>query len=293
MNPFFSFCVFIASRVFIQYLKSHPEDEQVTISLKFLIGSLGQMKKRNPLAESFLAQLDLDLNGTLDTPENIRKFQHTRKKGQVSYSYDFPLCPELMLGYRAIYLFLQSDIPPSGIKNDVCSLYRDPSQEPVFLPIVACNGYEHSPLDRHLPISVETFPGLPPQHGRSPPSLGSSEFPHHSLTTPPNSVQTPAHKISAQLPLHPQPPPHTGSMYLPPVDYFSEYNSNLAVHNNIQYQILKQFDGLDWDVTTAAYNGEGMNSVRLSSVGSGEHPHFNGMGVKPQDMNEFYPDNLS
>lgn len=62
MNPFISFCLYVAARVFIQYLKSRPGDEQVRASLQFLLTAMGHMKKLNPLTESFLVQLDIDLN---------------------------------------------------------------------------------------------------------------------------------------------------------------------------------------------------------------------------------------
>jgi hypothetical protein len=63
MNPFISFCLYVAARVFVQYLKSKPEDSQVGDSLRFLLSAMNAMKKKNPLTESFLVQLDVDLEG--------------------------------------------------------------------------------------------------------------------------------------------------------------------------------------------------------------------------------------
>lgn len=83
MNPFISFCLYVAARVFVQYLKSRPRDEQVRASLQFLLTAMGHLKKKNPLTESFLVQLDVDLTGSLDLPENSSKFPFTLKKGQV------------------------------------------------------------------------------------------------------------------------------------------------------------------------------------------------------------------
>lgn len=59
-----SFCLYISARVFVQYLKSRPDDSSVHSSLQFVIGALNAMKAKNPLTESFLVQLDVDLEGT-------------------------------------------------------------------------------------------------------------------------------------------------------------------------------------------------------------------------------------
>lgn len=62
-NPFTSFCLYVAARVFVQYLKSRPNDFQVKSSLHFLLNAMNVLKRRNPLTESFLVQLDVDLQG--------------------------------------------------------------------------------------------------------------------------------------------------------------------------------------------------------------------------------------
>ncbi|EJT68416.1 C6 transcription factor Prf [Gaeumannomyces tritici R3-111a-1] len=61
MNPFLSFCLYVSSRVFVQYLKSKPDDSQSADSLRFLLAAMNALKRRNPLTESFLVQLDVDL----------------------------------------------------------------------------------------------------------------------------------------------------------------------------------------------------------------------------------------
>lgn len=63
MNPFIAFCLYVAARVFVQYLKSRPEDQSVRASLDFLLGAMRALKRTNPLTESFLVQLDVDLGG--------------------------------------------------------------------------------------------------------------------------------------------------------------------------------------------------------------------------------------
>ncbi|KAJ5086633.1 hypothetical protein NUU61_007940 [Penicillium alfredii] len=65
LNPFMSFCLYIAARVFVQYLKSRPDDSTVQSSLQFVVSALNSMKTKNPLTESFLVQLEVDLEGTV------------------------------------------------------------------------------------------------------------------------------------------------------------------------------------------------------------------------------------
>jgi hypothetical protein len=61
MNPFISFTVYVAARVFVQYLKTRPKDQQMNSSLQFLLQAMQALRRKNPLTESFLVQLDLDL----------------------------------------------------------------------------------------------------------------------------------------------------------------------------------------------------------------------------------------
>ena len=84
MNPFISFCLYVAARVFVQYIKSRPEDEQVRASLRFLLQAMQVLKKKNPLTESFLVQLEVDLDGTgMDNPDKTSRFAYGLKKGVV------------------------------------------------------------------------------------------------------------------------------------------------------------------------------------------------------------------
>ena len=68
-----TFCLYVASRVFVQYLKSRPRDGQVKASLHFLITVMNIIKRRNPSTESFLVQLDVDLqNAGLEESRSLR-----------------------------------------------------------------------------------------------------------------------------------------------------------------------------------------------------------------------------
>ncbi|KAF2771761.1 hypothetical protein EJ03DRAFT_342143 [Teratosphaeria nubilosa] len=49
------------ARVFVQYMKSRPNDSQIKASLQFLLSAMHAIKRKNPLTESFLVQLDVDL----------------------------------------------------------------------------------------------------------------------------------------------------------------------------------------------------------------------------------------
>ncbi|RLM00469.1 hypothetical protein CFD26_107368 [Aspergillus turcosus] len=64
MNPFMSFCVYVAARVFVQYLQSRPDDSAARSSLQFFFSVLDALKNKNPMTESFLVQLDVDIEGT-------------------------------------------------------------------------------------------------------------------------------------------------------------------------------------------------------------------------------------
>ena len=64
MNPFMAFCLYVAARVFVQYLKKSPNDQEVRASLEFLLTAMSALKRKNPLTESFMVQLNLDIEGS-------------------------------------------------------------------------------------------------------------------------------------------------------------------------------------------------------------------------------------
>ena len=64
MNPYLPFCLFLAARVFVQLLKKVSEDSEVRSSLEFLLTAMDWLKRHNPLSESFLVQLTLDMRGS-------------------------------------------------------------------------------------------------------------------------------------------------------------------------------------------------------------------------------------
>lgn len=49
--------------MFVQYVKSRPDDTVVQSSLNFTIAALNALKNKNPLTETFLVQLEVDTEG--------------------------------------------------------------------------------------------------------------------------------------------------------------------------------------------------------------------------------------
>ena len=64
MNPFIAFCLYVAARVFVQYLKKMPNDQEVRQSLEFLLAAMRVIQGKNPLTESFIVQLKMDIEGS-------------------------------------------------------------------------------------------------------------------------------------------------------------------------------------------------------------------------------------
>ncbi|KIW52422.1 hypothetical protein PV05_08058 [Exophiala xenobiotica] len=97
MNPFLAFCLYVASRVFVQYLKARREDTAVKSSLHFLLAAMHVLKTKNPLTESFLVQLDVDLEGSgLDLPSNYSRWKFGRRPlGEVPANTDALKCTPL------------------------------------------------------------------------------------------------------------------------------------------------------------------------------------------------------
>lgn len=84
MNPFISFCVYVAARVFVQYLKTRPKDQQMHSSLQFLLTAMQALRRKNPLTESFLVQLDLDLESAGVQGFQPKPYQPPQTGGTVS-----------------------------------------------------------------------------------------------------------------------------------------------------------------------------------------------------------------
>ncbi|KAI4720324.1 hypothetical protein E4T48_03504 [Aureobasidium sp. EXF-10727] len=90
-NPFMAFSLYVAARVFVQYLKSRPRDDTARGSLHFLLSALQAMKKTNPLAESFIAQLDVDLE--VAGLEELRSLRVRAARAAQAQAADSMQCP--------------------------------------------------------------------------------------------------------------------------------------------------------------------------------------------------------
>lgn len=64
MNPYLPFCLYVAARVFVQLLRKVSEDSEIRSSLEFLLTAMDWLKRHNPLSESFLIQLTLDIRAS-------------------------------------------------------------------------------------------------------------------------------------------------------------------------------------------------------------------------------------
>ncbi|BCS27953.1 Zn(II)2Cys6 transcription factor [Aspergillus puulaauensis] len=75
MNPVVSLCIYVASRVLLQHLRTCPDDTAARSSLQFIFSALSALKHKNTLAESLLVQLEVDIDGTpfsgLQRPKQI------------------------------------------------------------------------------------------------------------------------------------------------------------------------------------------------------------------------------
>ena len=80
-----AFCLYVAARVFVQYLKTMPDDQEVRQSLEFLLAAMRAIQGKNPLTESFLIQLKMDIEGSgLDTFIQNPDFSSKYVEGVVS-----------------------------------------------------------------------------------------------------------------------------------------------------------------------------------------------------------------
>ncbi|MCJ1286276.1 hypothetical protein MMC26_005621 [Xylographa opegraphella] len=88
MNPFMSFCLYVAARIYIHTYKKQPDDMLTRSNLEFLLNAMQAQRKKNPLSESFLVQLMVDLDGCgVENPLNNLRFSFGLKKA-VSEIYE-------------------------------------------------------------------------------------------------------------------------------------------------------------------------------------------------------------
>lgn len=59
----------------MQYLRADADNEAVCDSLQFILSAMSAMKQKNPLTESFLVQLDIDIDSLVARNPKFRKFK--------------------------------------------------------------------------------------------------------------------------------------------------------------------------------------------------------------------------
>ena len=59
-----AFCLYVAARVFVQTLKRKPEDQEIYSHLTLLLAAMRTLQRKNHLTESFLVQLNLDMESS-------------------------------------------------------------------------------------------------------------------------------------------------------------------------------------------------------------------------------------
>ncbi|KXT14378.1 hypothetical protein AC579_2777 [Pseudocercospora musae] len=123
MNPFISFCLYVAARVFVQYLKSRPKDAQVKASLQFLLSAMHAIKRKNPLTESFLVQLDVDLEGA--RLEDSAQLRSQMKSMSSTSPHRSPGCP--MSEYLGMGRVASTSTPTYG--DSGLATYNVPHQQ--------------------------------------------------------------------------------------------------------------------------------------------------------------------
>ncbi|KUJ12841.1 uncharacterized protein LY89DRAFT_592586 [Mollisia scopiformis] len=71
LNVYTPFSLYVATRIFAEIAKRNPYDDEAQSSMRFLLSALVAIKDSNPLAESYLLQLDLEGFGLPALQENV------------------------------------------------------------------------------------------------------------------------------------------------------------------------------------------------------------------------------
>jgi hypothetical protein len=195
MNPFLAFCLYVAARVFVQYLKFRPKDHQMLSSLKFLLDAMQALKRKNPLTESFLAQLDVDLEGAgIDVGQRNNNFY---KKPPI-------VCPDLNRVSSGLAKtndnLLQFEIPQNTDSVKCTPLFEIRDSQTANADINAYNKLQNS-----QPSRPTDSPGPPFQVAKGVNfDMDTNSFDYLSFN-PNNSYQLPAR---GKLPPEPGSGPH-------------------------------------------------------------------------------------
>jgi hypothetical protein len=140
-NPFVAFSLYVAARVFVQYLKSRPDDSQTSDSLSFLLTAMTALKRRNPFTESFLVQLDVDVESLVArAPELRARFRRSADQEtwqRLSDRGKLPNQPNIEPGTRSCnHMSLSDDLPEFSQTTS----YPSAGDVPTMLPYDSTGG---------------------------------------------------------------------------------------------------------------------------------------------------------
>ncbi|KAL8715273.1 MAG: hypothetical protein Q9220_001231 [cf. Caloplaca sp. 1 TL-2023] len=174
MNPFLAFCLYVAARVFVHLLKKTPNETTIRSSLEFLLEAMQHFKKTNPLSESFLIQLGLDLQGTdldflLQNPSHSSTSLSSIAKYQAAsqYASKIDCVPIAHINDKNKHMHPMDEVP---------QLFKTPLQDPQLVD-------REQPYPRPSQYSMQNFAyrskdprpeslRSPLSHDPSPPELG-------------------------------------------------------------------------------------------------------------------------
>ncbi|KAL8640412.1 MAG: hypothetical protein Q9228_002662 [Teloschistes exilis] len=174
MNPFLAFCLYVAARVFIHVLKKSPNEGQIRSSLEFVVVAMQQFKKINPLSDSFLIQLSLDLEGTgmdflLQNVSHSSAALHMMEKHvsipEISVIYDLARSADLV--QRKFETSIGCGPPKTEIKDGKKHMY------PLHPTGLRPSQYSMQSFDLPNRDSPRPVPGFPDAEGPFPGSMFS------------------------------------------------------------------------------------------------------------------------
>ncbi|EMD00908.1 hypothetical protein BAUCODRAFT_144502 [Baudoinia panamericana UAMH 10762] len=168
MNPFISFCLYVSARVFVQYLKSRPKDTQVKASLQFLLSAMHAIKRKNPLTESFLVQLDVDLESAgLEDSRSLR----AAVLRQPSLPDRFEGCPTAHI-MPTVPTYMKHTYGDQGL-----SMYNDPQSNTHMVPPVTTDTTAFGYATTEMPDYIGSATSFElPNRQRTPGSMQGSTY---------------------------------------------------------------------------------------------------------------------
>lgn len=220
MNPFLAFCLYIASRVFVQYLKSQKDDSTVVSSLQFLLSAMDALKTGAPLSGSFLAQLEVELEGSDFTLSQSSRFPRppnsksanvpadhecatvfelgkARDRGQATAAKANTPAVSKAAGGNSLDFSQPQSIslePYMGRFADPCTdSSRPPAPDPVFNPTTPAYEENSYFMDMDMPFENTNSPNVPSQQnsGHPTPSTSSNNASSQTSFTPPHQEDYP------------------------------------------------------------------------------------------------------